>query len=113
MEEGMPFDYLMENTDPELVQCEMDVYWVKKGGADPVEMLKKYSGRFPILHIKDMAPGPEQDFTCVGDGIVNFPAIFAEAFDQNIEHFFVERDKVVDGMACLSSAAEYLKSLRF
>ncbi|MGC9342782.1 MAG: sugar phosphate isomerase/epimerase family protein, partial [Bacteroidales bacterium] len=113
MEEGMPFDYLMENTDKELVKCELDVYWVKKGGADPVEVLKEYSGRYPILHIKDMAPGSEQDFACVGDGIVNFPDIFAEAFDQGIEHFFVERDKVVDGMACLSSAAEYLKSLRF
>lgn len=113
MEEGMPFDYLMENTDKELVKCELDVYWVKKGGADPVEVLKEYSGRYPILHIKDMAPGSEQDFACVGDGIVNFPDIFAEAFDQGIEHFFVERDKVVDGMTCLSSAAEYLKSLRF
>jgi sugar phosphate isomerase/epimerase len=113
MEEGMPFDYLMNHTDPDLVKCELDVYWVKKGGPDPVQIIQKYSGRYPILHIKDMAPGPEQDFACVGDGIVNFPEIFAEAFDQGIEHFFVERDKVVDGMACLSSAAEYLKSLRF
>lgn len=113
MEEGYPFDYLMNNTDPELVKCEMDVYWVKKGGANPVEMLKKYEGRYTILHIKDMAAGPEEDFACVGDGIVDFPSIFAEAFNQDIEHFFVERDNVEDGMACLTSAADYLKSLRF
>lgn len=113
MEEGLPFDYLMNNTDPELVKCEMDVYWVKKGGADPVEQLQKYAGRYPILHIKDMAPGEQQDFECVGSGIIDFPAIFDEADKQNIRHFFVERDKVVDGMACLESAAKYLKELRY
>ncbi len=113
MEEGLPFDYLMNNTDEELVKCEMDVYWVKKGGADPVEMLKKYEGRYPILHLKDMAPGEEQDFACVGSGIVDFSAILAESREQNIQHYFIERDKVVDGMACLGSAAEYLKGLRF
>ena len=113
MEEGLPFDYLMTHTDKELVKCELDVYWVKKGGADPVEMLQKYAGRYPILHIKDMAEGPEQDFACVGSGIVDFPAIFDEAYGQGIEHFFVERDKVEDGMACLASAADYIKSVRF
>ncbi len=113
MEEGYPFDYLMNHTDKNLVKCEMDVYWVRKGGADPVEMLKKYSGRYAILHIKDMAPGPEQDFECVGSGIIDFPAIFREATAQNIRHFFVERDNVPDGMKCLESAAEYLKGLKF
>jgi sugar phosphate isomerase/epimerase len=113
MEEGLPFDYLMNNTDEELVKCELDVYWVKKGGADPVEILRKYEGRYPILHLKDMAEGEEEDFACVGNGIVDFPAILAEAYKQNIQHYFVERDKVVDGMACLDSASEYLKNLRF
>jgi sugar phosphate isomerase/epimerase len=113
MEEGLPFDYLMNNTDADLVKCELDVYWVQRGGADPVEIMKKYPGRYPILHIKDMAPGEEQDFECVGNGIVDFPSIFREADKQGIKHFFVERDKVVDGMACLKSAAEYLEGLRF
>lgn len=60
-----------------------------------------------------MAQGPEQDFACVCEGIVDFPAILSEANDQGIKHLFVERDKVADGLACLSSAAKYLKSLRF
>lgn len=113
MGEGLPFDYLMDHTDPELVNCEMDVYWVKKGGADPLEMLKKYEGRYPVLHIKDMAPGEEQDFACVGDGIVDFPSIFAESYRQGIKHFNVERDKAPDGMGCLESASVYLKEVRF
>jgi sugar phosphate isomerase/epimerase len=113
MEEGLPFDYLMKHTDKDLVKCEMDIYWVKKGGADPLKVLKKYEGRIPILHVKDMAPGEEQTFSCPGSGIIDFPSIFAEAANQNIQHYFVERDKVVDGMACLESAADYLKSIEF
>jgi sugar phosphate isomerase/epimerase len=113
MEEGMPFDYRMANTDKDLVKCEMDVYWVAKGGADPLEVLKKYDGRIKILHIKDMAAGPKQDFECPGSVIIDFPAIFKESTKQGIEHYFVERDNIVDGMACLKSSGAYLKNLTF
>jgi sugar phosphate isomerase/epimerase len=113
MEEGLPFDYLMEHTDPELVRCEMDIYWVKKGGGDPLAVLKKYRGRVPILHVKDMTPGDKQDFECPGSGIIDFPSVFREAIDQDIEHFMVERDNVPDGMACLQSAANYLRNIEF
>jgi sugar phosphate isomerase/epimerase len=113
MEEGLPFDYLMSHTDKNLVKCEMDIYWVKKGGADPVNMLQKYRDRYPILHIKDMAPGPEMDFACPGGGIIDFPSVFSEAADQGIEHYFVERDNVINGLECLKSSADYLKNISF
>jgi sugar phosphate isomerase/epimerase len=109
----IPFDYLMENTDSNLVKCELDIYWTKKGGADPVETLQKYSGRYPLLHIKDMAPGAEQDFACPGNGIIDFQKVLNEALEQDIRHFFVEKDNAQDGMGCLESAATYLKSLSF
>jgi sugar phosphate isomerase/epimerase len=114
MENGKtPFDYLMQHTDPALVKCELDIYWTQQGGADPVETLKKYKGRYPILHVKDMAPGEEQDFACPGDGIIDWPAVFSESADQGIKHYFVERDNAEDGLACLRSSAEYLLNLRF
>jgi len=113
MEDGLPFDYLMKNTDSKLVQCELDIYWVKKGGADPLEFLKKYDGRIPVLHVKDMAAGPEQDFICPGRGIIDFVPIFAEAKKQKIEHYFVERDNEPDGIGCLKSSGEFLKNIRF
>lgn len=113
MEAGLPFDYLMTNTDKNLVFCELDLYWVKKGGADPLEVMKKYSGRFPVLHVKDMAPGDAQDFECPGSGIIDFPSLFKEADKQGIKHYFVERDNVPDGLACLKSSGEYLKNLTF
>jgi sugar phosphate isomerase/epimerase len=114
MENGeTPFNYLMDNTDPELVKCELDIYWTQKGGVDPIEILKKYSGRYPILHVKDMAPGEEQDFACPGEGIIDWPAVFTESESQGTKHYFVERDNEVDGIRCLRVSAEYLKELRF
>lgn len=113
MEKGQPFHYLMEHTDKELVQCEMDIYWVAKGDADPLSVLKQYAGRIPILHVKDMAPGPKKDFACPGSGIIDFGLIFVEAQRQGIKHYFVERDKIVDGLACLESSGDYLRNLRF
>ena len=113
METGLPFDYLMKNTDPKNVRCELDIYWVKKGGDDPLEKLKKYRGRYSILHIKDMAPGPEQDFACPGSGVIDFRPILSEAEDQKIGHYMVERDNVTDGLECLRTSSEYLRSIRF
>jgi len=113
MENGLPFDYLMNNTDKNLVFCELDLYWVKKGDADPLEVMKKYPGRFPVLHVKDMAPGDARDFECPGSGIIDFPSLFREADKQGIKHYFVERDNVPDGLACLKSSGEYLRNLTF
>jgi sugar phosphate isomerase/epimerase len=113
MESGLPFDYLMNNTDKSLVYCELDLYWVKKGGGDPLAVMQKYPGRFPILHIKDMASGQAMDFECPGRGIIDFPALFNEADKQGIRHYMVERDNVPDGIACLRSASEYLRKVKF
>lgn len=110
---SLPFDFLMNHTDPSLVKCEMDIYWVKKGGGDPLAVLKKYPGRFSILHVKDMAPGDAMDFECPGSGIIDFASVFEEAVDQGIQHFMVERDNVPNGMECLESAAGYLRELVF
>ncbi|MBI9070236.1 MAG: sugar phosphate isomerase/epimerase [Melioribacteraceae bacterium] len=113
MEEGKPFDYLMKHTEKELVSCEMDIYWVKKGGADPVKVLREYEGRIPILHVKDMADDADKSIICPGKGNIDFPSIFAEANKQGIKHYFVERDNIVDGLGCLKSSMEYLEALRF
>ena len=113
MEDGLPFDFLMKNTDSNLVKCEMDIYWVKKGGADPLKVLMKYAGRIPILHVKDMAAGPEQDFICPGSGIIDFAPIFKEAQKQGIEHYIVERDNEPDGIGCLKSSGKFLKNIEF
>ena len=113
MEEGLPFDWLMKHTDKNLVKCEMDIYWVKKGGADPVEVLKKYKNRYGSLHVKDMTGDAQQTFADVGSGIIDFPSVFSEAAAQGIQHYFVEKDDARNGMETLKKSAEYLKKLSF
>ena len=115
METGLPYDYLMTHTDPALVKAEMDVYWVAKGGADPLTVLQRYASRYVVLHVKDMAPGPTQDFACAGSGILYVKAILSEAHRQGVQHYMLERDNVnvVDGLACLATGGQFMRRLRF
>jgi sugar phosphate isomerase/epimerase len=89
----MPYDYLLENTDPELVKMELDLYWITKGGQDPVEYFKKYPGRFELWHVKDMEDNEEKFFAEVGYGTIDFKRIFAERETAGMEMFFVEQDQ--------------------
>lgn len=111
--EGFPFDILMKNTDPKTVKTELDIYWVQKGGGNTLECLKKYPGRFDILHVKDMDSTPEKSFACPGSGIIDFGPIFREAWEQGVRHYIVEKDGEKNGIECLRGSAVYLKNLRF
>jgi sugar phosphate isomerase/epimerase len=70
----------------------LDTYWVKHGGEDPVAYIKKLSGRCPILHLKDMADDAERSFAEVGEGILDFPAIFAAGEKAGAVWAMVEQD---------------------
>jgi len=111
--EGLPFDILMKNTDPKTVKMELDIFWVTKGGGDPIECLKKYPGRYEILHVKDMDATPEKSFACPGSGIIDFRPVFREAWDQGVRHYIVEKDGEQNGIECLKSSSDYLKNLKF
>lgn len=106
-----PFDIIMENTDPELLSAQMDVYWVTKGGCDPVNYLKKYPGRTALLHVKDMDNTPEKGFACVGNGIIDFKRILSFAKLGGVKHCIIEHDKPIDGIRCAEVGYNHLKSL--
>jgi sugar phosphate isomerase/epimerase len=72
-------DLLLENTDPGLVGLELDVYWAARAGIDPAAYQEKWKERSVLLHCKDMDGGPEKDFAAVGEGTLDFPAIFKAA----------------------------------
>jgi sugar phosphate isomerase/epimerase len=98
MEEGLPFDYLMQNTNAELVSCEMDIYWVRKGGADPLTMMKRYPGRNQNSACKRYGSRRSDGFCMPGRRHYQLCYLFREAQNQGIEHYFVERDNVQDGL---------------
>jgi sugar phosphate isomerase/epimerase len=85
-------DLLFAATKPELVKAELDTYWIKHGGEDPVEYLKCYGGRCPLLHLKDMADDEKRSFAEVGEGILEWPAIFEAAEEGGVEWYIVEQD---------------------
>ncbi|MBL7111804.1 MAG: sugar phosphate isomerase/epimerase [Bacteroidales bacterium] len=107
----IPFDYLLANTDPDLVKVEIDLYWIHKGNDEPLHYFEKYPGRFPLAHVKDMDNTEERSFECVGDGIIDFPSIFAKAELAGIKHLIVEHDRPENGMECARTSWEYLQSI--
>ena len=85
-------DLLYEHTSPENLCAELDTYWIKHGGEDPVAYLRRYAGRCPILHLKDMADDQERSFTEIGRGILDWQAIHRAALDAGVEWYCVEQD---------------------
>ena len=75
---------------PQYLQVELDVYWVKKGGKNPAEFIGKFADRLLLLHVKDMMP--DGTFGEVGEGILDWPAIFEAARQTKVQHYVVEQD---------------------
>jgi sugar phosphate isomerase/epimerase len=110
----IPFDLLLAETDPTLVRIEMDLYWTTLGGRDPLDYFRRFPGRFPMVHVKDMKRGGEKPLMVdVGQGDIDFRTIFARREDAGIRHFFVEHDEPSDPMASITASYDYLSRLRF
>jgi sugar phosphate isomerase/epimerase len=107
------FDVLLEETSPETLEIEMDLYWITKGGGDPLAHFKKYPGRFPMVHVKDAGPPPGYQMMDVGKGTIKWAEIFAQHKEAGIKHYFVEHDSPADQMASIKTSYEYLNKLRF
>ena len=115
---ALPQDVMMQETDPELVDFEMDIYWVVTAGADPVEWLNKYPGRWRLCHIKDRkkdAPPDEREASCIlGTGSIDFPRILKVARDQGMQYYLVEQEQYEQGTPyeCARANAAYLRRLK-
>ena len=112
---AVPFDLLLSSTDRSLVEYEMDLYWVVKGGHDPVEYFEKYPGRFTMVHVKDATAAPERRMVDVGSGTIDFRRIFAYDADHgaHIGHYFVEHDEPANPIASIKASHDYLARLEY
>ena len=91
-EDGIvPIDYLLENCNPDLVNFQMDLFWVTKAGADPLAYFEKYPGRFKMWHVKDI--NQEGNFAPVGNGTIDFASILAQKEKSGMLYYMVEQDK--------------------
>jgi len=113
-------EMLMSGTEKGLVSLELDIFWASVAGHDPVELLKTYSGRVLLLHMKDKARDltnvqfnehvPKSAFKEDGNGSIDIPAVLKAAATSGVEHYFVEQDQTPgDPIASLKQSFTYLK----
>ncbi len=98
-ETGTLFDYLMKNLDANYANFEMDVFWIKHPGQDPVALLKKFPNRFLLMHLKDRKPGTPgnengqadvETNVVLGTGDVGIAEIMKTGKRTGVKHFFIE-----------------------
>jgi len=119
-EKGTLFDYLVANTNPHYFNFEMDVFWVKHPGQDPVALLKKYPNRFLLMHLKDRKPGTPgnqngnadvETNVVLGTGDVGIAAIIKQAKKNGVKHYFIE-DESSRSETQIPQSLKFLKSVR-
>jgi sugar phosphate isomerase/epimerase len=105
------FDILLAECDARLVTMQMDLFWIMKGGRDPLDYFARFPGRFASVHVKDMdASGAMVD---VGAGQLPFARYFAQSGQAGIRHYFVEHDNPADPMASITASYRHLSALEF
>lgn len=114
MEGEVPQQLLMDRTDPDLVEYQMDIYWVVAGGHDPAEWIRRYPGRFTSSHVKDFRNGDDPESVILGTGTIDFPSILPLAKEHGMKYFIVEQEQYTDTtpLDAIQENARYMKELR-
>ncbi len=104
-----PFDLLLRETDPEDVKLELDVYWVARGGLDPVRCLRDNAARIALLHLKDLGQGGAT--VELGAGMLAMEQIVRTALAIGTKHLFVEQDDSADPLSSIGISLRFLEGL--
>ncbi|MDB4883474.1 MAG: Xylose isomerase domain protein barrel, partial [Gemmatimonadetes bacterium] len=120
--DGTLLDLIIRETDPNLVHFELDVLWAFLPGVDPAAIIRKYPGRFKLMHIKDMKPGiprgslsgglPAEQQAVIGRGQVNWPELMAAAEKDGFEYYYIE-DETTDPVNNVPPSITYLEGLKY
>lgn len=111
-EGGTGFDLLLAETDPDLVDLELDLFWTVRGGRDPVDVFRSAPGRFPLWHVKDMRdPEGAREMVTVGEGDIDFARILEHAGTAGLRHAFIEHDNPADPMGSIRAGYRHLRGL--
>jgi sugar phosphate isomerase/epimerase len=113
----LPYDYLMSHTDADLVKIELDLGWLAYAKVDPVQYIKKYSGRVISCHLKDFdakitSDVPQRKLVPPGAGAVDFAAVLAAMRAAKVAHGFIEIDVSDDALAGVKRGHEHLQHLQ-
>lgn len=123
----VPFQLILERTDPALVDMQLDIYWNAAGGGDPIAYLRNYPGRFRLMHIKDMLqrfPVPDdmnnpqawmalfQHISDAGSGVFDLAALVSDGMKSGVQHFLLERDLAPNPVETLRKSYQHLAGLQ-
>lgn len=109
MEGRVAFDVFCEESDPDLVRIELDIFWIIHGGGDPVAFLERWPGRVPMVHVKDRTvTGHMVD---VGQGVIDWAGILKHANRAGMKHLFVEHDRPEVAFGSIEASYRYLSEL--
>ncbi|SEA89296.1 sugar phosphate isomerase/epimerase family protein [Pedobacter hartonius] len=104
------YEIMLKGTDPNLVQFEMDIYWVVRSGNDPVKLFTEFPGRFPMWHVKDMDKVDNTINTEVGTGTIDFKSIYKNAKLAGLQHLIMEQENFsMDPYKSIKLSADYIK----
>lgn len=124
----LPYDFLLEQTDPKLVKMELDLCWISVAQKDPVAYFNKFPGRFPMVHVKDYLNDPNATSSYagatgsvtfkgrladVGKGQIDWKKILSHSDTAGIKHYFVENDDAKQPFEDIKVSYDYLSELRF
>lgn len=104
----VPFDLLLAETDPDLVEFQLDVYWMTRAGHDVIDAMTRHPRRFTMLHLKDSAGPPDHRMVDVGAGTLDFARILDRAAAVGVRHAFVEHDNPADPLASIRASHAHL-----
>ena len=105
------WDVLVRETDPDLVHLELDLYWVRYGGADPEAVLRDLGERVSLVHLKDMATDERRSDLPVGEGTMPWPRLLRAADEVGVEWFVAEQDNPRDALDDARSSLLHLQGL--
>jgi sugar phosphate isomerase/epimerase len=104
-------EVLIEETEPGLVDFEADLFWITKGGYDPLTLIKKYPGRITLFHVKEA--GADGDETTAGQGVIDFKSCFKAARKRGLECYFVEDERTDDPLGNIKGDFDYIANQKF
>ena len=109
MDGRVAFDVFCEASDPDLVQIELDLFWIIHGGGDPVAFFNRWPGRVPLVHVKDRTAAGEM--VDVGAGVIDWAGLFQHIGHAGMKHFFVEHDHPDGAFRSIEASYRYLSRL--
>jgi hydroxypyruvate isomerase len=111
LERRLPYDLLLEDTDPGLVDIELDVYWTQRAGQDPLVYFRRWPGRIRLVHLKDIAAAPSYEIVDVGAGTVDWHELLEEGLASGVRHWIVEHDSSKEPLQSAMRSFRFLSGL--